>query len=139
MTETATSKIQTTTNPALPATCVVCSKAAVENTLFYDWGVNLDWYGAIVMCEDCAHELVEIIQSKRIAFLEAKNVELQAALGESKTELAGLQNALDTLLNLRPSVRDNHPGLFDLDNSDDEEGDGLFAAGEDGLIESATE
>ena len=46
-------KIFINNNPPLPAQCVVCYRTFKQGTVFLDFGMNVEFYGAILMCDDC--------------------------------------------------------------------------------------
>ena len=52
-------KIQITTTPALPSQCAVCHTHAKGVTRFIDFGSDIDFYGAIVICELCVVNAAE--------------------------------------------------------------------------------
>lgn len=46
-------KIFINNNPPLPAQCVVCYRSFKQGTVFVDFSMNVEFYGAILMCDDC--------------------------------------------------------------------------------------
>lgn len=54
-------KIQVTTTPALPSLCAVCHTHAKGVTRFIDFGSDIDYYGAIVICELCIVNAAETL------------------------------------------------------------------------------
>ena len=99
--------IQVTTSPALPSRCCICNNTADGEKKFLDWDKDLDYYGAIVLCEFCAvsvGQAVDMVPIKLLHEAAADNSKLmkRIAVLESDLNLANL--TLDNLLSLRPDL-----------------------------------
>lgn len=96
------SRVALTTSPMLPSKCVVCTKDADGTTQFADFAADLDYYGAIVICEHCVRECIEL--------LDAPVAELRAKLVAKEEEFEALQNEyreLRTVINTINSYRES--------------------------------
>lgn len=93
-----TSKITKTTEPALPSSCSVCSVAAKGYNAFYDFGVSIDWYGAILICEDCAQNLAELLDLTKITRLETAVAEGEALIAELIEQKKALEHVVSAYL-----------------------------------------
>lgn len=117
-------KIQKTNNPPLPGTCIVCAKSYNGNVAFLDFNLSLDWYGAVLFCEDCAGEMVSVIDFCPVAERSALENEVKL-LHDKITELQDnnvrLNSTLDNLLAVRPSLRGDSDLSDESPHSDDEE------------------
>ena len=138
MTVNASGKIQLTTNPALPATCVVCNKGANNSSLFIDFGVNLDWYGSVNICEFCVRESLELLQCVPVAQvkeLEEQLANLKAQALELEENNVRLNSTLDNLLSLRPGVRPSTSVSTESDDKGPEADNSGPTTAESGLFE----
>lgn len=97
---------------ALPGKCVICGFAGGENSdgrKFVDFGFDLDFYGAVIFCENCFVSGQNTLgwlspdQALKLKFVAQENEEkLQRALSEN----AKLRSALDSLHFLGDSTAD---------------------------------
>lgn len=101
-------KVAKTTNPALPATCVMCNKSANGVTEFADFNASLDYYGAIVFCEDCIRECLMLFD----CVPQERHDRVLRVLAETRTKLeetlAKLKKYEDVVVNLdvvRPDLQ----------------------------------
>ena len=104
MTEVA-SKFQVTKNPALPASCISCRTTADGVREFVDFGLSLDFVGAVVFCTNCMREAgiaAGLSESRLVEDLEAVNNILRAKVALIEDE--------------RNQYRDTLSGLVDLGN-----------------------
>lgn len=44
-----------------PGICAVCRNSGGDGRVFVDFGLQLDWYGAVYFCSECIRELCEAI------------------------------------------------------------------------------
>lgn len=89
--------------PALPSTCLVCNGSADGKKDFVDWGMNVDWYGALVICEFCIVECLETVGAaskqrherilRALAEVRAQNAELSAELEKYRNVVVSLDIA----------------------------------------------
>lgn len=91
-------KITKTTEPALPQACSVCSVAAKGYNAFYDFGVSIDYYGAILVCEDCAQNLSDLVNSSSVARLETRVGELEEFISTLVEQKKALENVVSAYL-----------------------------------------
>lgn len=114
------SKIQVVFHPALPATCAVCRKSADGNTRFMDFQADLDYYGAILLCEDCAKEMLTLLKFVPVTEVEERNAQIEflhTRVQETQAENERLNSALDAILRVRPDLSD---AVHQSDSVDDE-------------------
>jgi len=92
------SRVALTTAPMLPSKCVICAKDADGIVQFIDFAADLDYYGAIVICEHCVRECIELLDAPVAALREqlvAKEEELEAI----KNEYSDYRRAVNTVAN----------------------------------------
>lgn len=113
-------RIVVVTEPALPATCVVCARSANGAIKFIDFNVSLDWYGSVVICEDCCKEALGVLDytpninfTNKVQELEETRAQLEVAL----SELVKYKSALDGLSFIRPDL--DPLGVDDVVESED--------------------
>jgi hypothetical protein len=46
---------------ALPGKCVICGSVGGDGRKFIDFSWQMDWYGAIIFCENCMTEVMDVI------------------------------------------------------------------------------
>ena len=100
-------KIQLTLNPMLPATCVVCGRSANGVVRFLDFQMQLEYYGAVVICEDCGKELVSVLDFVPAVALQEIQQEFEFTedkLSTVREENERLRGALDSILLIRPDI-----------------------------------
>lgn len=123
-------RVRIVTEPALPATCAICVRSANGQIRFIDFNADLDYYGAIVICEDCMRESLtllgftdEINFTNKVSELEKKQQELEVA-----------QNELDKYRTIVNGLRDvgltNLPDDIEPEGSDETSGDSEQTDGE---------
>jgi hypothetical protein len=95
------------TEPPLPATCAVCGRNANGTIKFVDFNKDLDYYGAVVICEDCIKECMSLLDytpninfTNKVTELEVVQAELEVA----QNELNRYKSALDALNFIRPDI-----------------------------------
>lgn len=106
------SKLTFTTNPALPCTCIVCSKPANGETQFLDFGASLDWYGAIIICIECAREVAQVIDYHPVAQVQSLETQVRSLTTLNRglhEENDKLHATLDSLFKLRPDLQPDGP------------------------------
>lgn len=138
MTVNAAGKIQLTLQPALPATCAVCNKSANNSTKFIDFAKDLDYYGAVVICEDCVREALELLECVPVALVNEANEQLAVLhdrIQEVQAENVRLNNTLDNILSLRPGLSEFDSSVTESDDSSPEETSGGFPSTSAGLFE----
>lgn len=117
------SKYVLTKSPMLPAYCAGCRKSANGIVNFVDFQLDLDYYGAVVFCEDCAKEICGVLDMVPVADLfdaVAKIEALAAANRELTEENERVRAALDSILSVRPDLRSDSDRDDDVDNSESE-------------------
>lgn len=122
---TTISKIQVVKHPPLPATCAVCNRSANGNVDFLDWNLSLDYYGAVLLCEDCAREMVSILGFAPVAEVENRNEQIENLTLRNRElveENDRVRAALNSVLVVRPDLRVDGNQSDDLDSEDTENG-----------------
>lgn len=84
-------RVSIITEPPLPATCVICVRSADGAVKFIDFNFSLDYYGAVVICEDCIKESMSLLEMVPLSKLQ----ETVEALYRAVQELEVVQNELD--------------------------------------------
>lgn len=100
-------RVAFTTDPALPATCVICQRSSNGQIQFADFNMSLDYYGAIVICEDCVREtvsLVDYVSMERHRRVLAKLLDTKQELLETKNQLEKYENVVVSLAVARPEL-----------------------------------
>lgn len=98
----------------------------------------MDYYGAIVICEDCVREALELLECVPVALVNEANEEnerLLSLIQEVQAENVRLNLTLDNLLNLRPGLSGSDSGTTESDDSSPEETSGGFPSTSAGLFE----
>jgi hypothetical protein len=118
------------TEPALPATCVICTRSADGAIRFVDFNFSLDYYGAVVICEDCLKECLGLLDytaninfTNKVDELVAKQEELDRVTDE----LNKYKSALDGLSFIRPDL---NPLNVDSSNKSEESDDSIDSSAE---------
>lgn len=120
-------KFQFTVQPELPSKCSSCGCGSNGRKRFVDWNCSIDYHGAVVLCEDCALEVVSLFgysHPKLVSRLEKRAAEIQEENLELKTQIEALKNVV-AVFNLRSPDSSNsdsadEPTLFDEDFSKNE-------------------
>lgn len=115
------SKIQIVMHPALPATCAVCNKSANGIVKFLDFQKDLDYYGAVLICEDCGREMLDALDFAPVAqvtYRDQQIAELQQELQVVREENERVRAALDSVLVVRPDLRSNGDRVDGVDSSE---------------------
>lgn len=118
-----TSKITLTKDPMAPACCAVCNKSSNGSTRFADFQRDLDYYGVVLICEDCSRELVvllDFVPREQLETFVAANEKLVNENIELREENARVRAALDAIFRVRPDLDDSSSKSVNLDRSDDE-------------------
>lgn len=103
-----TSRVAKVTYPALPSSCVICNKSANGEFEFVDWGVNVDYYGALTICQYCVINVLELFdyvskeRHDRILEEVARLRKLNTLLTE---ELEKYHNVVVSLDSVRPDLK----------------------------------
>lgn len=91
-------KIQITTTPALPSQCAVCHTHAKGVTRFIDFGSDIDFYGAIVICELCivnaAESLGTLVPVAKFNLAASTRDDLRSALLDEKEKVKALESLI---------------------------------------------
>ena len=97
MTHTPQSKFQLITVAPLPSDCVACGSKSIGSNEFVDLTKDIDYYGAILLCKNCAVEVAELL-----GFIDSKDADdarLEAErLTENYWELKDKVEALEHLV-----------------------------------------
>jgi hypothetical protein len=110
------SRVALITEPALPAECVICKRSANGKVQFVDFNASLDYYGAIVICEDCIKETLRLmgfsdrgVNERLIESLGRQqkiNTELLAKLDKYESVVVNLQEVRPDLKLVEPEPED---------------------------------
>jgi hypothetical protein len=123
MTHTTSDKIQLTTYPGLPSTCAVCNRSSDGQIKFLDFQCDLEYYGSIVVCEDCWKSGVDALGFVPVAAVNEAQLEariLEETLVAVREENEGLKSALDNLLRVRPDLAPTDSGAADSSEPSEE-------------------
>jgi hypothetical protein len=93
-------KLQFIDNPPLPSKCVVCSNDWMPHKRFIDFGASVDYYGAILICEDCAINLVDLLgfEDKTVAIAYKEKYEnREKVLAMQRKKIEDLEHVVRTL------------------------------------------
>lgn len=100
---------------AAPGKCAICGFAGgieSDERKFIDWGFDLDFYGAIILCEKCVECMANALgfaSPWQIFAVEKLCSSLTDRVTELETENAGLRNSIGSFDFLRTlSVPDSH-------------------------------
>lgn len=122
-------RVRVVTEPALPAICAMCKKSANGAIRFIDFQFDMDYYGAVVFCEDCMKECMIALDFVPASFFEEER-DLTNRL-EAALEVAN--NELDKYRSIVTSLRDvgviSEPDVVDAENSDESVGQSEQADG----------
>lgn len=100
------SKIKVTTDPVFGARCAVCGTSGDGQKTFYDLGAFEDFWGAVVLCKNCANELLRVMDYAPVAEVESRNEQIRVLVErvqEVQAENESLRNAVSVLRNLSAS------------------------------------
>lgn len=75
-------KMFITTAPALPGKCVVCYTDAQGTRKFLDFGMSLDFYGAVLICEACVTNAAELFGFTPVLIDTDKELETEVLVGK---------------------------------------------------------
>lgn len=90
-------KLFITKTPAAPAKCIVCYTDAQGQREFLDFGMSLDYYGAVLICELCVTNAAELFGFTKV--LQDPDTALEnAALVDELTEATQKVEALESVL-----------------------------------------
>jgi hypothetical protein len=141
-------KIQITTTPALPSQCAVCHTHAKGVTRFIDFGSDIDYYGAIVICELCvvnaAENLGTMVPVAKFEMAEGQATTAINSLLNANRKIQVLESLVSTYMsdpdfNLDSYLADS--GLLFLNGESNDNSVGESESGtstESGLTEPAT-
>lgn len=105
---TESDKVVLTKYPIAPSKCVVCLRSSDGQLEFIDFQMSLDIYGSVNICVDCIRSvapLVGLVAGELVigADEQVRNlVEMNRELVENNERL---NSTLDSLLNLRPDLK----------------------------------
>lgn len=119
------SKIKVVKHPALPATCAVCYRSADGVVDFLDWQLSLDYYGAVLVCEDCAREMLVVLGFAPVAEVTSRNEQIENLTIRNRElveENERVRAALNSILAVRPDLRSDSDGNDDLDSENSQAG-----------------
>lgn len=141
-------KIQVTTTPALPSKCAVCQTMAKGITRFIDFGEDLDFYGAIVICELCvvnaAEQLGTLVPVAKFKSAEATADNFLQRLREANEKVDALESLIAAYgfgrhLDFSPDSGSDLPlPLGEADQDDNAGSDSASEPSESGPTEPAT-
>lgn len=113
------SKYSVTYAPPLPAKCAGCGADALGHNRFIDLTLSLDFYGAVLLCESCAKEMVGLIDFCPVAERDDALHDLQSAqekieeLVEEIGTLNGVISSFNYLANRPEPEPVSSASLFD--------------------------
>lgn len=127
------SKFHLVTSPPIPAQCIACSRHHKEGEEWLDFGVNFDYYGAVLFCNYCAAEVARVLGYLPVAqfndlhetneAIRYELFEVRNLLEEERTNVRVLSRLLGTDSN---NVEPDPPGDVDDNVLPDESGTKLF-------------
>lgn len=97
-------RVQLTLDPALPATCLICSRSSDGKINFVDFNLNFDYYGAVVICEDCIRECLQVVENKKVALLQDEVNSLRHDLSVAEGKINAYAAAFDGISLIRPDI-----------------------------------
>lgn len=80
--------------PALPGKCAVCGYAGGGGgnfRRFVDWGISLDFYGAVIFCTFCIEHVANLLGY--LSPEQGEKLELELTFNREKVSLLGEENA----------------------------------------------
>lgn len=86
---------------ALPGKCSLCGDTGSDNRKFIDFGLQLDWYGAVYFCSECIKELAQAINYISLTHFESQARELsilQIKYDQLEARNKAVENALRIIL-----------------------------------------
>lgn len=98
-----------TDSPALPAKCISCNNDhAILRVPFVDFGMSMDYYGALNICKWCAFEAARLLDYRveDILLRDTAVAELQEKNEALLAELEKYRGVVDSLSSLRPGLAD---------------------------------
>ena len=90
-------KFQLITETPLPNKCIACGKEGTGSNQFVDFGVSLDYVGAILICYNCCTEMAELVDYVPCDEADEANVRVMELLNELEQEKQNVI-ALDTVI-----------------------------------------
>lgn len=107
----AAAKVQLTSTPPLPAQCSVCGVHAKGHNDFADFGVSIDYYGAILICEDCIRgdlfALFDVVTRFQFNQVMEQLDEVTNLLAEERKRTNALRDYLASMSRLPDDIIDN--------------------------------
>jgi len=103
-------RITITKYPPLPSSCAICLFSADGQRGFLDFQMSLDYYGAVVICEECVAPVAQLFGYVPESELEEIGIDLAATkldLERTRERHAELERTLDSLFAFRPSLIGN--------------------------------
>jgi hypothetical protein len=125
------------TEPPLPATCAVCGRNANGTIKFVDFNKDLDYYGAVVICEDCIKEcmgLLEYVPGSKLEEVIQALTQTIEELEVAKNELDRYKSAFDALNFIRPDLNP-----LNVDDVVESEADGETTSNSESADEGSVE
>lgn len=101
--------LSVTNSPALPAKCISCNNDhAILNVPFVDFGMSLDFFGALAICKWCVFEAAKLLEYRveDISLRDTAVAELQQKNEALLAELEEYRGVVDSLSVLRPGITD---------------------------------
>jgi hypothetical protein len=92
-------KFQILTTVPLPRYCVACRMGADGRNQFVDLTMDLDYYGAVLLCRNCAEEIARVVGFESTAIIADKllnHSELIEKLADAELKVQVLENVVFT-------------------------------------------
>jgi len=85
------SRVQVLDNaPVAPGTCILCGSSGGDGRKFVDFGMQIDWIGAIYFCTECFGEVSRAIGYIPVAEFDAINKEIKSV--QAAADIHAYQN-----------------------------------------------
>jgi hypothetical protein len=143
MTLSESDRITITRYPPLPSSCAICNFSADGSRGFLDFQVSLDYYGAVVICEECVAPVAQLfgyVSQERYEASENSLMRVGIELERLQAENGKLNLVVDSLLAVRPDAFGNNSGSDEvsIEVTSEDPGQPELPIGESGRSNSET-
>src|SRR5688500_14099223 len=121
----AAAKYVLTKEPPLPSKCIGCGCNDNADRQFVDLTQSIDYYGAILLCQDCAKEIANLVGFINEDTLALKILEFESVaqeLVQAKEKVEALENVVRAY-GLGQFVIDSEPDSSEDVSKDEESGE----------------